>query len=358
MDLYDAIIVGGGPAGSAAAIHLARKDPAVASRTLLLDAAVFPREKLCGGGIVWESRCLLNDLGVKLDVPSVSVRALRWEYEGGSAIHRGEKLLRVVRREEFDHALLRIASARGVKVREGEPVVRLRRERDHVLVETRRAEYRARVVIGADGANSVVRRSLVGAARGDRFVALGVLTPPRDRREGDSDIAVMDFRPVARGLRGYTWDFPSRRRGERWINRGMNGARWPEGVSLRQLFTESLEARGVDLDGCRIEGGTAPIFHPESPQSAERVVLAGDAVGVDPLLGEGISVAIGTGMLAANAVTTALAAQRFDFSDYGRYLRGSSVGRRLCANHLGADRFYEDAAKLGGLATWVGNGGA
>jgi hypothetical protein len=63
-------------------------------------------------------------------------------------------------------------------------------------------------------------------------------------------------------------------------------------------------------------------------------------------------------MLAANAVIRALAAQRFDFSDYRDYVRGSSVGERLCASRLGADRFYEDAAKPGGLAAWVGNGGA
>ena len=49
---------------------------------------------------------------------------------------------------------------------------------------------------------------------------------------------------------------------------------------------------------------------------------------------------------------------RPDFSNYGKYLRGSSVGERLCANHFGADRFYEGAAKPGGLATLFGNGGA
>ena len=218
--------------------------------------------------------------------------------------------------------------------------------------------YRARVVIGADGAGSLVRRSLVGPAAGERFVALGVLTPWQDRPDGDANTAVLDFRPVARGLRGYAWDFPALRAGERRMNRGLGGTRWPAGVSARQLFAETLKTRGIDPRRCRFDGGSAPLYDPESPQSAERVLLTGDAVGVDPWFGEGISVAIGTGILAAHAATGALAAERFDFADYGERVRESAVGWQLCRNRLLADAFYEAAAKPRGLASWIGNGGA
>jgi geranylgeranyl reductase family protein len=354
--LYDVIIVGGGPAGAAAAIQLARNDSAVAARTLLLDAAVFPREKLCGGGVIRESDRLLAHLEIEADVASIPIHAIRFEYEGGCALHRRANLFRVVRREEFDHALLRAVKTCGVTVQEGERVARLMRERDSVCVETRSGSYRARVVIGADGARSLVRRSLVGPERGERFVALGVLTPWHEGSDSDSNTAVLDFRPVARGLRGYAWEFPSVRAGERWMNRGLGGSRWPSGVSARQLFAEMLEARGVDRGRCRIEGGSAPLYDPESPQSAERVLLAGDAVGVDPLFGEGISVALGTGILAAHAASEALAVDRFDFSDHRERVRDSAVGWQLTRSRLLADPLYEAAAKPRGLAHWIGEG--
>jgi geranylgeranyl reductase family protein len=356
--LYDVIVVGAGPAGTATAIQLALNDPAVAKRTLVLDAAVFPREKLCGGGIVRESDRLLGHLGVEVDVPSVPIHAIRFQYEGGSAVHRGANLFRVVQRAEFDHVLLSAAKLRGATVREGERVVRLVRERDCVCVETRSGSYRARIVIGADGTRSVVRSSLVGPDRGERFVALGTLTPWNDGSDDDLNTAVLDFRPVARGLRGYAWDFPSLRSGQRRMNRGLGGSRWPSGVSAGQLFAELLEARGVDPGRFRPLGGSAPLYDPESPQSAERVLLAGDAVGVDPWFGEGISVAIGTGILAAHAASEALAEGRFDFAGYRERVRESAVGWRLTRSRLLAEPFYEAAAKPRSLAPWFGNGGA
>ena len=70
----------------------------------------------------------------------------------------------VIRRDEFDFSLVRAARERGAVVREGEKVLELRRESDRVLVVTDRETFRARVVVGADGSGSRVRRQLVGAA--------------------------------------------------------------------------------------------------------------------------------------------------------------------------------------------------
>lgn len=354
--IHDVIILGGGPAGSAAAIQLARRDPALAERTLLLDAATFPREKLCGGGLIRNSDRLLAHLGVSAPVPSVEVRAMRFEYDGGGAEIRQPGLFRVVRREVFDEVLLRTARAAGVQVREGEAALGLAREESCIRVTTRLGEYRARVLIGADGANSRVRRSFVGRSRGERFVALEVLTPGHDASPEVGETAVFDFRPVARGLRGYAWDFPSVREGKLLMNRGLGGARWPSGVRLADLFAESLAERGIDIRKCVVEGWSAPLYHVDSAQSAARVLLAGDAVGVDPWLGEGISVALGTGILAAHSAYDALASGRFDFEDHRERVRESAVGWQLCRNRDLADPFYEAAAKPGGLEPWVGGG--
>ena len=354
---YDVIIAGGGPAGSAAAIQLAERDPALARRSLLIDAATFPREKLCGGGVVREADRLLAFLGVRVDVPTVPIHTIRFEYAGGHAVRHGHDLFRVVRREDFDHALLREAQRRGIVVREGARISRLEREPDAIRVTAGDTTYRARVLIGADGARSLVRRQLVGGRAPERFVALEFLTGIPGCRSARSidGTAIFDFRLAAIGLRGYYWEFPSIRHGEPCLNRGVGGAVWPSDVSLAALFAVHLGGRDVVLDPDALEGATAPLYDPSLPQSAERVVLAGDAVGIDPWFGEGISIAIGTGMLAAHAAAAALATGDFGFGDYRRRVRDSGIGWTLRRNRATARAFYRAARCVQGLAPWLGS---
>jgi flavin-dependent dehydrogenase len=250
-----------------------------------------------------------------------------------------------VRRFEFDHQLLAAARRAGVRVSEGERVQRLSIEAGEVRVATDAGEHRARVVIGADGAKSVVRSSLVGPPLGRQMVALETVTGGYD--DDEANTAVFDFRPVARGLRGYAWSFPSLRGEERWRVRGIGGSSWSTGTSLKTFFAESLAAQGVDLREYRYAGWSAPAYDPESPQSAPHALLAGDAVGVEPWLGEGITSAIGSGILAAHVAAEALVSGRFDFSDYGERLRESAVGWRMLRNRDLADPFYEAVGKHG-----------
>jgi flavin-dependent dehydrogenase len=339
---WEVIIVGGGPAGAATALQLASRSPALAERTLLLDGAVFPRHKLCGGGVVQRADTLLESLGVHVDVPAVPIHAVRFDHAGGAAVQRGRAMFRVVRREEFDHALLRAVRARGIEVREGETVCDLRREPDAVRIVTTAGEYRARAVVGADGARSVVRRRLVGRSAGQRFVALDVLTreDPASAAEFREHMAVFDFRRVGAGLRGYAWDFPSVKGGAAVMNRGIGGITWPAEESLADALGRRLEAAGIPLRACDLEGAAVPLYHPATVQSTARIVLAGDAVGVDPLMGEGISVAIGTGMVAAHAVADAFDSDDFGFDDFTQRIARSSIGWGLRQNWLTAGLFY------------------
>ena len=331
---YDIIIVGAGPAGSAAAIRIANRMPDLKRRTLILEKAVFPRAKLCGGGVTTHADALLAQLRVNLNVPSFPIHALKFIYEDVEFTFRMQNIFRVVRREEFDSALALRARALGVELREGEPLIELERDATGVNVQTKSGTYRAKIVIGADGANSVVRQKL-GLARWDRISRLMEILTPVDAARAPEFVdhtAVFDFTPIARGLQGYYWDFPSVKQGVPMMNRGLFDSRVHPGRSraeLKPIFEDALAKRQVALDDVHLQGHPERWFDAGARHAAPHVLLAGDAAGTEPLLGEGISHALDFGMLAADAAIDALARGNFSFTGYNRRVAWSALGRRL-----------------------------
>ncbi|MGB8644682.1 MAG: FAD-dependent monooxygenase [Anaerolineae bacterium] len=345
MTQYDLIIVGAGPAGSAAAIQLARRAPVLAARTLILEKGIFPRHKLCGGGLTHHADDLLHYLGVWPDVPAFPIHNARLVFEDLTFTIRWPNAFRIVRREEFDMALAREAQARGVELHEGVTVRDLAREADGVTLLTDRGEYRARMVIGADGSNSVVRTRL-GLGHSDRTARLiEILTsvePARSAEFGEHT-AVFDFTPTLNGVQGYYWDFPSVKQGEPIMNRGLYDSRvHPKynRAGLKPAFAQELAERGVNLAEYKLMGHPERWFDIQSPQSAPNVILAGDAAGADPLLGEGIAHALNFGIFAADAAVDAFARNDFAFADYNRRIAWSALGRRLLFKRFLAEQYY------------------
>ena len=354
----DLAIVGAGPAGASAALAARFADPGLS--VALVDRQEFPRDKACGDGVAPHVLDLLATVGVTgiLD-DRVPVDRLRLTRHDVTVDRRMARPAYVVPRQVLDARLVEAARGAGAVVIRHQ-VRTLTDNEDGVVLDD---ALRARVVVGADGAHSRLRRAL-GLPAGRVALALRGYAPTPAARAGAQMIAF-----GTRNRPSYAWSFD---RGDGLSNIGYGeliraDAPRPTRVQLLERLEALLPGATNDADAWR--GHQLPLSGWRALLPGRgRVLLAGDAAGLlNPLTGEGIYYAVATGMLAGRtaveAVGTGSAPQAGTaYTHLARRLLGSNLRHTALASWLSArgrildaglrvsardQRVFDDVVELG-----------
>jgi geranylgeranyl reductase family protein len=292
---YDVIVAGAGPAGSSTALRLAK----AGRRVLLLDKAKFPRVKPCGGGVT--ARAMAQAPCDLSPVVERQVGRVRFSFrlEPGFDYEYPETLVYMTQRQKLDAYLASQAAAAGAVFDDDCALAGVRQRADGVEVEMASgATLRAKVLVGADGANGIVARSVNLNPVSDPPVALEANFPyAGDASEEEwQDVLGLELGSMPGG---YGWSFPK----EDHLNVGCGG--WhSEGGRLRSHLAALRSHYELDdWSMVNLRGHHLPTRTDGAPIVRDRVLLVGDAAGlVDPMSGEGIMAAFVSSRLAAESI--------------------------------------------------------
>ena len=320
----DVIIVGAGPAGAVLAYLLARFGLDV----LVLEKANLPRYKTCGGGVT---------LKTLQNLPFDASPVYECQAVGGILSYAGRQLLKAdlgwtvawtVMRGRFDHFLIQQAVMAGAELIEGVAVERVTLHEDRAVAHSAQGDYAGRLLIGADGVNSEVARSL--GLLPERRVGVAVeaeVAVPSAGLAAQGAYATFDFGALPHG---YGWIFPK----QDHLSVGVFQARPGKAAGLRQRLDQFIACQPA-LQGGQIlhfQGHPIPLGATRQPLHRGRALLVGDAANLaDPWLGEGIYYAVLSARLAAPILLAALETGSSDLCEYTRQVQHEIISQQRYA---------------------------
>lgn len=324
-EVFDVIIAGGGPGGSTCAAFLGKKG----YKVLLLDRQKFPRDKTCGDAISGKSIGVLKELGLTHEVeaaPHGLVKGVLFSAPNKAVVQvpiPDQRVGYCCRREVYDNLLFKNAK-KYAKTIEGFTILNVIQENGYVVgvegigEDKVRKQFRARMVVGADGATSTVATKL----------GLNKQLPEHDcvalrayyqGVEGVGNNIELHF--IDSILPGYFWIFPLENDicniGVGMVRKDMSNQK----INLEKAMLEAIENNPLFKDRFKnakrvsdIKGWVLPFGSQRRKPCGNGFVLIGDAASlIDPFTGEGIGNAMTSGKLASIAIDEAFKAK--DFSD-------------------------------------------
>ncbi len=341
-NIQDIIIVGGGPAGAYLGWLLAKNG---------LHPTIFdhshPREKPCGGGI---SVLALEKFPFLNEVPEPKTIDFNFGLispEGLSVMTSGKKGSWSLSRLILDKYILDKAIECGCHFIP-EQVIDVRLKDDVWHIKTKNAEYKARILVGADGVNSIVRKKILGPIPKEHLGLCYGCFAVSNKKEAT-------YIKFLKNKQGYAWCFP--RHDHLSIGVGTSSLKTKE---IKKLFDEFRSTHYPDVKILSTWGAIIPNIKNDNffklPCSGENWILIGDAAGhVDSVTGEGITYALWSAELAAKAITNNNLKSFDDLwrQAYGSTLANSCKMRDLFYNQWLIDTSIKLASKSKTFSTFL-----
>lgn len=336
--MYDCIIVGAGPAGGSAAYHLAKRGRSV----LVLEKAVLPRYKPCGGGVSPQVAQWFDfDFSPAV---SLKVSALRYTWKMDDPVEvelTGNEPIWMVRRDVFDHFLMQQAQRQGAMLKDDTAVTGIEFQSDRWQVNTARGPFTASYVIAADGGKGQMAKWLGFQKRKMRMG--GALEAEAPVTDGDTRFIHFEFGMVKNG---YIWNFPK----ADGYSIGIGTFRGGEPQDFKAILKEYATQFGVDLSVCQQHGHPLCLWDGTQTLHTQQALLAGEAACVvDPFTAEGIRPSMLSGVKAAEAIDAAVGGDRDALERYTQIMNDQWGSDMVWAQRL-AGVFY----RVPGLAYRLG----